>query len=135
MRDDFTESQTLRSKPGTTESRRKHWSAVRNVRTCVSESRFRKTYTFKVEMRHRQSPSLVRLFLCLKPPIILSHTYCRQTNAQSSAAILLSLWAFCRFVVYLRVGRLVHDLQQQSLVLLSNLILGVSQSVYEAWQS
>lgn len=33
------------------------------------------TYTFKVEMRQRHSPSLVLLFLCLKPPIIRSHMY------------------------------------------------------------
>ena len=32
------------------------------------------THTLSVEMRQRQSPSLVRLFLCLKPPIIRSHT-------------------------------------------------------------
>lgn len=32
------------------------------------------SYTLRVEMRQRQSPSLVLLFLCLKPPIIRSHT-------------------------------------------------------------
>lgn len=35
-------------------------------------------YTFKVEMRQRQRPSLVLLFLCLKPPIIRSHTYWKE---------------------------------------------------------
>lgn len=40
-------------------------------------SRGRVTYTFSVAMRQRQTPSLVLLFLCLNPPSILSHTYCK----------------------------------------------------------
>lgn len=34
------------------------------------------TYALSVAIRQRQIPSLVRKFLCLNPPSILSHTYC-----------------------------------------------------------
>lgn len=37
-------------------------------------------HTLRVEMRQRQSPSLVRLFLCLNPPIMRSQTYCRHSR-------------------------------------------------------
>ena len=37
-------------------------------------------YMLRVEMRQRQTPSLVLLFLCLKPPSIRSHTYCNDST-------------------------------------------------------
>lgn len=40
----------------------------------------RETHVFSVAMRQRHTPSLVRLFLCLKPPSIRSHTYCKNTQ-------------------------------------------------------
>lgn len=42
--------------------------------------RRRETHVFSVAMRQRHTPSLVRLFLCLKPPSIRSHTYCKNTQ-------------------------------------------------------
>lgn len=36
------------------------------------------TYALRVATRQRHVPSRVRKFLCLKPPSIRSHTYCRQ---------------------------------------------------------
>lgn len=36
------------------------------------------TYALSVAIRQRQIPSLVRKFLCLNPPSILSHTYYRR---------------------------------------------------------
>lgn len=45
------------------------------------------SYTFKVEMRQRQRPSLVLLFLCLKPPIIRSHTYWKEPMHEFSEKV------------------------------------------------
>lgn len=36
------------------------------------------TYALSVAMRQTHVPSRVRKFLCLKPPSIRSHTYCRE---------------------------------------------------------
>lgn len=41
-----------------------------------------RAHVFRVAMRQRHSPSLVLLFLCLKLPDILSHTYCNNTQHQ-----------------------------------------------------
>jgi len=35
-------------------------------------------YTLRVEIRQKQTASLVLLFLCLKPPSIRSQTYCKK---------------------------------------------------------
>lgn len=47
------------------------------------------THVFRVAMRQRHSPSLVLLFLCLKLPDILSHTYCNNTQ-QTGFMVLLN---------------------------------------------
>lgn len=74
VRNDLTERQTLRSKP----ERNKTQQEALKKHELTTDSRVQThelfTHTLSVEMRQRQSPSLVRLFLCLKPPIIRSHT-------------------------------------------------------------
>lgn len=49
-------------------------------------------YTFKVEMRQRQRPSLVLLFLCLKPPIIRSHTYWNEQMHEFNVNVKRNHW-------------------------------------------
>lgn len=49
------------------------------------------THVLRVAMRQRHSPSLVLLFLCLKLPNILSHTYCNNTQQTTC-----TLWFWCQ---------------------------------------
>lgn len=49
------------------------------------------TYALSVAIRQRQMPSRVRKFLCLKPPSILSHTYCRRQRIGEERRRLLQL--------------------------------------------
>lgn len=107
------------------------WAASKTSteQTAWSES----TYTFKVEMRQRHSPSLVLMFLCLKPHIIHSHTNWRDTNnLWSPSKNLQVVYVSTGLKQYLRFSSLVHDLQEQRLVLVLNLVLVFSQSIYEA---
>lgn len=55
------------------------------------------THVFSVAMRQRHTPSLVLLFLCLKPPSILSHTYCRtHTNQHVRFIVVVPVMTYCR---------------------------------------
>lgn len=96
------------------------------------------TYTFKVEMRQRQRPSLVLLFLCLKPPIIRSHTYWNEQMHEFNLNVKINHWHQNRTeetADHLWVGSLVHDLQEEGLVLVPDLVLCVPQPVHEARQN
>lgn len=95
------------------------------------------SYTFKVEMRQRQRPSLVLLFLCLKPPIIRSHTYWKEMMCGYSEKVKVTRDVDRRTektTAHLWVGSLIHDLQEEGLVLIPNLVLSVPQPVHETWQ-
>lgn len=129
VRNDLTERQTLRSKP----ERNKTQQEALKKHELTTDSRVQThelfTHTLSVEMRQRQSPSLVRLFLCLKPPIIRSHTNWKHRVqrlkwSDSDRSPLADPADVC--VLHLWVCSLVHDLQQQRLVLVPDLVLGVS---------
>lgn len=49
-------------------------------------------------MRQRHTPSLVLLFLCLKPPRILSQTYCKDTQQTIGAHVL-----YCSCIIIKRI--------------------------------
>lgn len=89
-------------------------------------------------MRQRQRPSLVLLFLCLKPPIIRSHTYWNEQMHEFIINVKRNHGQQKRTeetADHLWVGSLVHDLQEEGLVLVPDLVLCVPQPVHEARQN
>lgn len=112
------------------QQQQKPWTDEQSADGCVS-------YTFRVEMRQRQRPSLVLLFLCLKPPIIRSHTYWEEAKHGFREKVKVTTDVDGRTeetAAHLWVGSLIHDLQEEGLVLVPNLVLSVPQPVHETWQ-